>query len=204
VQNAAPKVDYVALAREQYLAFPEKVTIPERHDVWHLLVSLKGRTLEQAKQRAADIRARLLAGESRESLAETLSDDGTAAGNKGNLGVQDLTKFDPRFAQAARKLKVGEVSQPFESGFGVHIVRLNAHEPAKRFKFEDAKEELAAEAENQHLRSVWSEHLRKIQNDPKLFVDTEALDTIRPKQRDLPKQFPQPTQSPAPSLPGSR
>ncbi|MEO8101078.1 MAG: peptidylprolyl isomerase, partial [Betaproteobacteria bacterium] len=158
VQDEAPKIDYMALAREDYLANPEKTTVPERHEVWHALVSTKGRTLEQAKARAEEIRKRLLAGESRESLAQTLSDDISAPDNKGDLGVQDLTKFDPRFAAAVRKLKVGEVSPPFETNYGFHIAKLLGHIPAKRHAFEDVKLDLAHDAETQHLRAVWSEY----------------------------------------------
>lgn len=190
VQNESPKIDYMALARESYLANPEKTTVPEKHEVWHILVSNKGRTLEQAMARAGDIRKRLLAGESRESLAQTLSDDPSAPDNRGDLGPRELTKFAPRFADAVRKLKVGEVSPPFETDFGFHVAKLLGHIPAKRYSFDDAKRDLADEAETQHLRSVWGEYLRRIQNDPKLFVDTQALEAIRPKLPEIPKPLP--------------
>ncbi len=199
VQNEAPKIDYVALAREDYLANPAKTTVPERHDVWHALVGTKGRTMEQAKARAEEIRKRLIAGESRESVAQSLSDDISASDNKGNLGVQELDKLDPRFANAVRKLKVGEVSQPFESTYGFHVAKLLRHIPAKRHAFDDVKRDLAHEAETQHLRAVWSEYLRRIQNDPKLVVDTQALDAIRPKLPDIPKQLPAPPLLDAPA-----
>ncbi len=198
VQNETPKIDYVALARETYLANPEKTTVPERHVVWHVLVSTKGRTMEQAKARAESTRKRLLAGESRESLAQTLSDDTSAQENKGDLGALDLVKLDPRFAEAVKKLKVGEVSLPFETNFGFHVTKLLGHVPAKRYSFEEAKRELVDEAETQYLRSVWSEYLRRIQNDPKLVVDTQALDAIRPKLPDVPKPLATPPSASSP------
>jgi peptidyl-prolyl cis-trans isomerase C len=195
IQDETPKIDYLAAAREIYLANPEKTTIGERHDIWHVLVSTKGRTLEQAKSRAEDIRKRLLAGESRESLAQTLSDDSTAPQNKGDLGMLELTKLDPRFADVTRKLKIGEVSMPFETNYGFHVVKLLGHLPAKRFSFDEAKRDLIEEAKAQHQRAVWSEYLRRIQNDPKLFIDAEALDAIRPKLPEIPKL---PVDAPAP------
>ncbi|MEO8101637.1 MAG: hypothetical protein ABI790_03875, partial [Betaproteobacteria bacterium] len=74
--------------------------------------------------------------------------------------------------------------------YGFHIAKLLGHIPAKRHAFEDVKLDLAHDAETQHLRALWSEYLRKIQNDPKVFVDTAALDAIRPKLPEAPAQLP--------------
>ena len=190
VQKEAPKIDFLARARETYLAYPERTTLPERYEVWHALVNTKDRTPEQAKARAEDIRRRLLAGEAREALAQTLSDDPSAAQNKGALGARELSKFIPRFAEEVKKLKIGEVSPAFETSYGIHIAQLLGHIPAKRYSFDEAKLALVEEAEIQYLRSVWADYIERIQNDPKLFVDTQALDALRPKLPEIPKQLP--------------
>ena len=190
VQREAPKIDYLPRAREIYLANPQRFTTPPLYDVWHALVTLKGRTPELAKARAEEIRTRLLAGESAEELASTLSDDESARVNKGNLGIADINNFDARFAAEVKKLKVGEVSPVFESTFGYHVAKLREYRAAKKARFEDAKADLMYEAETQYLQSMWDMHLRKLRNDPKLFVDTEALETLRPKLPPIPKPAP--------------
>ena len=190
VQINAPKIDYLPGAREIYLANPERFTTPPLHDVWHALVSLKGRTREQAKARAEEIRGRLLAGESAELLATSLSDDESAKTNKGNLGRADTKNYDVRFAAAVKKLKVGEVSPVFESDYGYHVAKLLEYVAPVRHPFEAVKEELLHEVESQYLRSVWDNHLRRIRNDPKLFVDAEALDILRPKLPPIPPLVP--------------
>lgn len=190
VQTEAPKVDFLAMAREIYLTSPEKTTLPEKYEVWHVLVSTHGRTIDQAKTRAGDIRKRVVSGESLGSLAQTLSDDPAAQNNQGNLGVRELSKFDARFAAMIKTLKVGEVSPIFETDYGLHVAKLLAHVPMRRFSFAEAKADLMADAEDQYLRAVWAEYIRNIKNDPKLFVDTEALDAIRPKLPDVPKLLP--------------
>ena len=190
VQTSAPKIDYLPRAREIYLANPERFTTPPLHDVWHALVSIKGRTQEQARARAEEIRARLLAGESADLLATTSSDDESAKTNKGNLGRADTKNYDVRFAAAVKKLKVGEVSPVFESDYGFHVAKLREYIAPQRVAFEAVKGELLHEAESQHLLSVWENHLRQIRNDPKLFVDAEALDILRPKLPPIPPLVP--------------
>ena len=190
VQKNAPRIDYAPRAREIYLTNPERFTSPPLHEVWHVLVSLKGRTQEQAKARAEEFRARIMAGESAEQLASTLSDDPSAKNNKGNLGFADIKKYDARVADAIRKLKVGEVSPVFESDYGYHVVKLLAYRAPEKSPFEAVKEELITEAETQYLLTVWDDHLRAIRNDPKLFVDIEALDALRPKLPPIPPLVP--------------
>ena len=190
VQINAPKIDYLPRAREIYLTNPERFTTPPLHDVWHALVSIKGRTKEQATARVEEIRGRLLAGESAELLATSLSDDESAKMNKGNLGRADTKNYDVRFAAAVKKLKVGEVSPVFESNYGYHVAKLREYVAPVRHPFEAVKEELLHEAETQHLLSVWENHLRQISNDPKLFVDAEALDILRPKLPPIPPLVP--------------
>ena len=190
VQIGAPKIENLPRAREIYLANPERFTTPPLHNVWHALVSIKGRTQDQAKARAEEIRGRLLAGESAELLATSLSDDETAKMNKGNLGRADTKNYDVRFAAAVKKLKVGEVSPVFESDYGYHVAKLLEYIAPIRHPFEAVKEELLQEAESQYLRSVWDNHLRRIRNDPKLYVDVDALEAIRPKLPPIPPLVP--------------
>ena len=196
VQNTAPKIDYLPRARELYLANPERFTSPALYDVWHVLVGLTGRTKEQAKARADELRAKLVAGESPEKLAAENSDDGFAKTDKGNLGPSDLKNYDVRFAAAIRKLKPGEISPVFESEFGFHVARVREYRAPAKLPFETVKAELMNEAENQYLNSVWEAHLRKIRNDPKLFVDVEALEALRPKVPTVPSALPLPGASP--------
>ncbi|MEP7154192.1 MAG: peptidylprolyl isomerase [Betaproteobacteria bacterium] len=196
IQNSAPKIDYLPRAREIYLANPERFTSAPLYDVWHVLVNFTGRTKEQAKVRADELRARLVAGESPEKIAAENSDDGFAKTDKGNLGPSDLKTYDVRFAAAVRKLKPGEFSPVFESEFGFHVAKLRAYKAAVKLPFETVKAALINEAEDQYLNSVWEAHLRKIRNDPKLFVDVEALEQLRPKVAPVPSALPLPGASP--------
>lgn len=80
--------------------------------------------ISTAKKKLNDIRARVIAGESFEALAKEYSQDPGSAKYGGNLGFAKRGIMAPEFEAAALKLKPNEISSPFETQFGVHIVQL--------------------------------------------------------------------------------
>jgi len=71
-----------------------------------------------------DLRSRILAGEDFATLAKKYSNDPTALSNSGELGWAGRGRMVPEFEAMAFRLKPGEVSMPFESPFGMHILQL--------------------------------------------------------------------------------
>jgi len=76
------------------------------------------------RQRLAELRARILAGEDFEALASISSDDPGSASQGGDLGWTSPGTFVPEFEQVLAGLQEGEISEPFRSQFGWHIVQL--------------------------------------------------------------------------------
>jgi len=77
-----------------------------------------------ARQRLADYRRRVLAGQADfAALAREHSQDGTASAG-GDLGWAGPGMFVPEFEYAMNSLAPGQVSVPFASRFGVHLVQL--------------------------------------------------------------------------------
>ena len=95
-------------------------------------------TLE-AYTKIVEIRNRILNGEDFEAVAEETSEDPSARddvkrkrkGNKGNLGYFSAFKMVFPFEEAAYTTKVGEVSKPFRTRFGYHIVKVDDVRPSK-------------------------------------------------------------------------
>ncbi len=56
-------------------------------------------------------------------LATNLSDDPGSARNGGDLGIFGMGRMVPEFEQAAFSLAPGEVSEPFKTSYGWHIVQ---------------------------------------------------------------------------------
>jgi peptidyl-prolyl cis-trans isomerase SurA len=76
-----------------------------------------------AKQQLEGALERIEAGEDFGELAKLLS-DGPTAPVGGDLGWSDPGSFVPEFEQVMSDLEIGEVSEPFRSPFGWHIVEV--------------------------------------------------------------------------------
>lgn len=75
--------------------------------------------------RAQEVRARILAGEDFAEVARMESADSLSAVQGGDLGREALSAYVPEFAEAARQLPVGQVSEPVLSQFGYHLIRVD-------------------------------------------------------------------------------
>jgi len=76
------------------------------------------------RQKLSEIRQRILDGEDFHELARKFSEDPTAQYNGGEMGYVGRGQMVPQFEAMAFKIKAGEISQPFESPFGFHIMQL--------------------------------------------------------------------------------
>ncbi len=92
-------------------------------NVRHILISAESRVARsQAVKKLFKLRQRILDGEDFESIARIYSDDSVSAANGGSLDWVSPGDMVPQFEQAFEKLPLGEVSQPVETQFGVHIL----------------------------------------------------------------------------------
>jgi peptidyl-prolyl cis-trans isomerase SurA len=73
------------------------------------------------------LRDRVLKGEDFAGLAQTSSEDPGSASEGGDLGWTGPGAFTPEFEQMANSLKDGEISEPFHTQFGWHIVQMLGH-----------------------------------------------------------------------------
>ena len=76
------------------------------------------------KQKLTEIRAQILGGADFAVLAKASSADPGSAIEGGDLGWTTLDTFVPEFAKQASALKDQEISEPFKSQFGWHIVQV--------------------------------------------------------------------------------
>jgi len=79
---------------------------------------------EQTKNQLLEIRSRILAGETFGELARKHSDDPSVLSNNGEMGWSGRGRMVPEYEAMAFKLKPGDISMPFESQFGIHIMQL--------------------------------------------------------------------------------
>ena len=79
---------------------------------------------ETVRQKLSEIRARILGGESFEAIASVTSADPGSAANGGDLGWTGAGTFVPEFEKQLDALDENEISQPFKTQYGWHIVQL--------------------------------------------------------------------------------
>jgi peptidyl-prolyl cis-trans isomerase SurA len=79
---------------------------------------------ETVRQKLSKLRDRILKGEDFAGLASTNSSDPGSAPDGGDLGWSGPGTFVPEFDKAIADLKVNEISEPFKSRYGWHIVQM--------------------------------------------------------------------------------
>jgi len=99
---------------------------------------------DEAKLKLERIRNEIISGHDFATVARASSDDTGSAADGGNLGWVSPGTMVPEFEDEMNKLKPGEISQPFQTRFGWHIVQV-----LSRRKFDDTKAYLRLQAHNQ-------------------------------------------------------
>lgn len=84
-----------------------------------------------AYNKAIEIRQRALNGEDFGKLAQSNSQDPSAAENKGNLGYFTAMQMVYPFEDAAYKTPTGQVSMPVRTRFGYHIIKVHDKRQAR-------------------------------------------------------------------------
>lgn len=94
-------------------------------NVRHILIAAESNVAKsQASKKLFSIRQRILDGEDFEQLARIYSDDSVSAANGGSLSWVSPGQMVKPFEDAYTELALNELSQPIESQFGVHIMRV--------------------------------------------------------------------------------
>jgi peptidyl-prolyl cis-trans isomerase SurA len=122
------------------------------------------------REKLAKLRDRILKGEDFAGIASTTSEDPGSAPDGGDLGWTGPGTFVPEFDKAIADLKVNEISQPFKTRYGWHIVQMlgtrtyDSTDDVRRQKAYAAIRESKADEETE----LW---LRRLRDDA--FVETK-------------------------------
>jgi peptidyl-prolyl cis-trans isomerase SurA len=118
----------------------------------------------EVKKRLEALRERIVNGEDFGSLARANSDDKVSAANGGELGWVNPGATVPQFEEVMNKLEPGQLSQPFQTPFGWHILevqerrQLDSTDQARLQKAKEAiRQRKAEEATELFLRRLRAE-----------------------------------------------
>lgn len=116
------------------------------YDVSHILVD--------TEEEASKIKEEIEAGKDFAELAKEYSKDGGSAENGGDLGEITMeTNFVQPFLDAVKDMKAGDVSEPVESEFGFHIIKVNG----LKDQFEDHKDQINEKLLEAELNTYFQE-----------------------------------------------
>lgn len=123
-------------------------------------------------------------------LANRFSIDETNSANAGELGFFGPGDFVAPFEKAAAKLEIGEISDPVETEFGWHVIRVTDRRVAS---FEDVAADIERELGEGAVDEAWKEFVRQAYEDADVKVnprygefDEESFQVVDPTAEDVP------------------
>ena len=91
----------------------------------HILISTNEVLDDEAVyQKLAELRQQILDGDSFEAVAKVISEDPGSAVDGGDLGWAGPDVFVPEFQAICDQLEIDEISEPFQTSYGWHIIQL--------------------------------------------------------------------------------
>lgn len=112
---------------------------------------------DDADEKLAEVQEKLAAGDDFAELAESYSDDTVSAQDGGDLGFASRGMFDDAFEEAMFALEPGEVSDPVETTYGTHLIKLLDVRMTEAPPLESMEAELRAELAEEAAGKRYSE-----------------------------------------------
>jgi parvulin-like peptidyl-prolyl isomerase len=117
---------------------PERFLQPERVHAAHIVKHAKTpEEIEKARPELEQVRKRL---RNKANFAEQAKEHSDCPDNNGDLGVFPRGQMVPEFEEVVFKMEPGEISEVFESPFGVHIAQVSEKFPETKMPYEEAHE----------------------------------------------------------------
>jgi parvulin-like peptidyl-prolyl isomerase len=128
----------------------------------------------------------LAAGAVFENLAVNHSIDPSVSRNQGDLGYFVWGQMDPVFLENVFKMNPGEISQPFETKYGWHIVKLVDRAPNEvRGSFEKMREQIRSSLESVRRNQRLNAYRDELREKYPIRVDTVTCEYLLRKREIL-------------------
>jgi peptidyl-prolyl cis-trans isomerase C len=158
-----------------YAENEDRLTLPAQLRVRHIL--LKWKPLGTQDDRAAlrkqmePILERARGGEDFAALAREFSEDAATRSAGGDTGFFGPGTMVPEFEYAAYSLKVGEISDPVSTVFGVHILKLEERQEPRLLPLDEVREQLRDYIRGEKMEAAVQEKLDEL----RAAADIEVL-----------------------------
>jgi len=139
----------------------------------HILIRSSGDNDAEARARIDTLRARIIGGADFAEIARASSDDTVSKSDGGDLGWFAGDEFGPEFGQQMAALSDGEISVPFKTQAGWHIVQrqgtrqVDANDDPRRAQVREM-------IGQRKLEDEWERYLREMRGEAYVSIRTGA------------------------------
>jgi len=135
-------------AQDFYNKHPELFKMPEQVRASHILIAVpegaKPEEVAAKEKQAKEIAAKVKKGDDFAKTAKEVSEDPGSKANGGDLDFFSRDRMVPEFADAAFKMKKGDISDPVKTQFGFHIIKVTDKKEARTVPFAEVKDKVLA------------------------------------------------------------
>jgi peptidyl-prolyl cis-trans isomerase SurA len=172
-------------ARQYYLThkqeFAEPATVTLREILLEVPATTKGgqsgisvAAQDEAEQKAAALRTRLLAGEDFAKVAAEASASSSKA-NGGLIGPINLAEVSASLQELIGKMKPGDITQPIRTNKGVQILKLETIKPASIPPFESVRDLVADKVHDVRQQTEVRKFLARMRGQALIEWKNDAL-----------------------------
>ncbi|HEY9898624.1 MAG TPA: peptidylprolyl isomerase [Pantanalinema sp.] len=169
--------DYYAKNKAQF-AHGEEV------EASHILIKIDETAKDKPKEEARAlakikaIQAKIKAGGDFAKLAGENSDDPGSKAQGGSLGFFGKGRMVPEFEKTSFAMKDGQVSEPFKTQFGYHIIKRTAYRPARTESLAEVSKGIREQLQAQQQGERFQQFVETLKKDAKIEIRPE----YQPKQ----------------------
>ena len=148
----------------------------DKINVRHLLIRLEANPGDESatEEQIKEIRAMLDKPEANfEEIAKQYSEDETTKEQGGHIGKFEVDNLQEReFVTAIQQLKPGEISRPFKTKFGWHILKLNERQEPRKISLQTDWDKIELWALNLKRQKEFQKWLDEVKKD--VYVDVKS------------------------------
>lgn len=153
-----------ARIKNYYETHKEEFNQPERAKVRHILIKAEkgnAEAIAKAKASANDIAQKLRAGGDFAKVAKEKSDDPGSKNQGGLIDYFSRGSMVPQFEEYSFTGPIGKISDPIQTDFGFHIIKVEDRKAAQKRDLEDAKDDIAEKLIAQERTRIAVQNLEK-------------------------------------------
>lgn len=157
----------------------EFIEVPEQVRAKHILFRLPQNATEDDKkkviEKANNVIKLLKDGADFGEMAKIYSDDPGTKSKGGDLGFFGKGRMVKPFEDAVFSMKVGEISNPVQTNFGIHIIKLEERKEAKYKPFETVKEQVVKKATEEKQKKAVLDYMENLFKEKKVQIDEDLI-----------------------------